>query len=66
MEPPDWYLTIRAARYSGTIKPHELENMPVYWRDRLLMAESAEQRAEAILAREAKPKSGKGRKGHKF
>lgn len=60
VEVPEWYLLVRAARYLG-VEPWALENQPTYWMNRALTAESAEQRAEAILQREANSK----RKGGK-
>lgn len=43
---PNWYPTIRAARYLG-IAPWELAQRSVVWRDWALLAEAAEQAAQA-------------------
>jgi len=52
---PRWYLTMRAARYLGTVPWGDarvgLEDVSILWRQRALMAESAEAWAEAERAR---------------
>lgn len=40
-EAPDWYETIRAAKYLG-VPPWDLLSQPVFWRNAALTAESVE------------------------
>lgn len=44
-ECPDWYSTVRAARYLN-VAPWELLERPVYWTTWATMAEQAENEAE--------------------
>jgi hypothetical protein len=47
-ECPDWYATMQAAKYLG-VPPWELLDQPVWWRDKAIIAMSAEQNARKIL-----------------
>jgi hypothetical protein len=40
-EAPDWYLTLRAAKYLG-VAPWDLAERPVWWQEIALAAEKAE------------------------
>lgn len=44
---PNWYPTIQAAKYLGC-KPWELLEQSVWWRDKALIAMTAEQQAQKI------------------
>ncbi len=44
-EAPEWYFTLRAARYLG-VAPWELERQSIRWQYRALTAETAETRAQ--------------------
>ncbi len=50
---PEWYPLIRAARYLQ-VAPWELAARPSLWMDWALMAESAENEAQAVLAKTRK------------
>lgn len=52
-QPPVWYLTIRAARYLG-VPPWDLEEMPLVWQYRALVAQSIEAEVEAELMRRSR------------
>ena len=52
---PDWYPLLRAARYLQ-VAPWELAARPIVWVDWALMAESAENEAQAIMAKQARSK----------
>lgn len=54
---PEWYTLIRAARYLQ-VAPWELAAQPNQWLDYALIAESAENEAQASIAQARK----KGRK----
>lgn len=45
---PEWYTTIRAARYLG-VEPWKLLEQPEIWVSWALMAQGAEAQAKAIL-----------------
>jgi hypothetical protein len=45
---PDWYPLIKAARYLG-VAPWELLAQSVWWREKALIAESAENYARAEI-----------------
>jgi hypothetical protein len=48
---PEWYTLVRAARYLG-VAPWELLEQQSAWMDWALMAESAENEAQEIVARQ--------------
>lgn len=52
---PDWYILLRAARYLQ-VAPWELAAQPSAWMEWALAAESAEDEAHAILAKQARAK----------
>jgi len=45
---PDWYAVMQAAKYLN-VAPWELVDQSVYWRDKALIAMSAEAQAQKIL-----------------
>ncbi len=47
---PDWYTLIAAARYLG-VAPWDLLEQPIWWRDKALIAATAEAQAQEILAK---------------
>ncbi len=47
---PDWYTLLRAARYLQ-VAPWELAARPMQWMEWALMSESAENEAQAIMAK---------------
>lgn len=53
---------MRAARY-GNVSPWELDIQHEAWRDRLLMAETAEAEAQAKLNKQAERKRKRGARG---
>jgi len=53
---PDWYLTIRAAKYLG-VPPWDLMDKSRIWMMWALHAEAAEARAEKALMERAKRKT---------
>lgn len=48
---PEWYPLVRAARYLG-VAPWELLEQPSAWMDFALIAESAENEAQAMVAKQ--------------
>lgn len=44
-ECPDWYVLIQAAKYLG-VPPWELMEQSIWWRDKALIAMSAEAQAQ--------------------
>ncbi len=54
---PDWFATFQAAKYLG-VAPWELMEHSIYWRDKALIAMTAEAQAQKTLddARGQKPK----------
>ena len=47
---PDWYPLFRAARYLN-VAPWELLQQSVWWRDKALIAQSAEQQTQEIMSK---------------
>lgn len=45
---PDWYPLVQAAKYLG-VAPWDLLEQSAWWRDRALIAMSAERQAKQIL-----------------
>jgi hypothetical protein len=45
---PDWYATIQAAKYLG-FSPEAVLDMPIYWKDKALLAMTAEAEAAKEL-----------------
>lgn len=56
---PDWYATIRAAKYLG-VAPWELTEREIVWQDWALIAESAEEGARQTLRENAAQKRRQG------
>lgn len=46
-EPPDWYATIQAAKYLN-VAPWELMEQALFWRDKALIAMTAEAQSDDI------------------
>lgn len=52
---PEWYPLIRAARYLQ-VAPWELAAQPLTWMEWALVAESAEDEAQAVMSKHARGK----------
>jgi hypothetical protein len=50
---PDWYPTVRAARYLG-VSPWDLMDQPMAWQQWALMAEAADNEAQEALSKQGK------------
>jgi len=46
---PVWYPVIQTAKYLG-VSPKEMMEMPIFWRDKALIAMKAEYQAQKIKA----------------
>jgi hypothetical protein len=44
---PDWYIDMQAAKYMG-VDPERLLKMPAWWRNKALVAMTAEAKAQDI------------------
>ena len=51
--PPDWYGVYRAAKIIHA-KPWEMEDAPIYWIERILMADEAESYAQSYQMKQAR------------
>jgi len=50
---PDWYPVVQAAKYLG-VAPWELMQQSIYWRDKALIAMTAEYQAQEIINNQGK------------
>jgi hypothetical protein len=46
---PDWYVYMQAAKYLGVPVP-DIDNVPLWWVEKALIAMTAEHQAQEILA----------------